>query len=227
MALDQDLLDQIAGTVADLYREVEASLIKTVADELKKDLIAPTAEVKLDAVQRLRAAAVAVHQRLQKTRSAVVREAIRQAYRDGYVSALADLPLDKQVRANAREAMKQVPGAAIIENIAAALHREPGRVEGNTEDPEGDIARQKQRALERKIRQEKESTLGALTSEAKKAANQKVRAAQAALRDHLAAHPKLKRLPYRERIGAGNIPPAGGPKGGLVRDLQPPVARLL
>ncbi|SFK22765.1 Phage minor capsid protein 2 [Streptosporangium canum] len=35
MAVDQDLLDQIAGTVADLYREVEASLVTVIADELK------------------------------------------------------------------------------------------------------------------------------------------------------------------------------------------------
>jgi hypothetical protein len=96
----------------------------------------------------------------------------------------------------------------------------------NTADPEGDKARQKQRALERKIRAAKEQALGALTPEAKKDANAKVRAAQAALRAHLSAHPKLKRLPYREQIGAGNVP-RGAPKGGPVTDLAPPVQEAL
>ncbi|MER7363582.1 phage minor capsid protein [Nonomuraea wenchangensis] len=96
-----------------------------------------------------------------------------------------------------------------------------------TADPEGDRARQKQRALERRIRAAKEQAQGALTPEAKKEANAKVRAAQAALRAHLAAHPNLKRLPYREQIGAGNIPKAGGPKGGPITDLTPPVQQTL
>ncbi|MET8335486.1 hypothetical protein [Streptosporangium canum] len=124
MAVDQDLLDQVAGTVADLYREVEASLVTVIADELKKDLIAPTAEVKLGAIQRLRRSAQLLLASLQAARA-------------------------------------------------------------------------------------------------------RVRAAQAALREHLKANPKLKRLPYRERIGAGIIPPAGGPKGGPVGDLQPPAAQRL
>ncbi|WP_113699174.1 phage minor capsid protein [Nonomuraea lactucae] len=96
-----------------------------------------------------------------------------------------------------------------------------------TADPEGNKARQKQRALERRIRAAKEAAVGALTPEAKKEAGARVRAAQAALRAHLAEHPKLKRLPYREQIGAGNLPKAGGPKGGPVTDLQPPVQEAL
>ncbi|MFF4412128.1 phage minor capsid protein [Streptosporangium sp. NPDC001559] len=393
--VDQDLLDQVAASVADLYREVEASLIKTVADELKKDLIAPTAETKLDAVRKLRAAAAAVYDRLQKTKSATVKEAIRQAYRDGRASALTGLPVSKAIRNDARDAMKQTPGAAIIENIANALHRDLGVVEGNilrapedayrrvqaavaarialgtatrrqasqaawarlvdqgivdftdranrrwrlssyaemigrtnaqraavqgqmdrlatvgidlvvisdntqeckvcrpfeskvlrrnpgpigkirvphatkdgetvevtvvatldqararglfhpncrhsasaylpgvtklktataTADPEGDVARQRQRYLERRIRAAKEQQLAALTPEAKKVEAAKVRTEQARLREHLKAHPDLKRLPYREQVGAGNVPPAGGPKGGPVTDLSPaPVA---
>ncbi|GAA0829651.1 hypothetical protein ACFQVD_05020 [Streptosporangium amethystogenes subsp. fukuiense] len=82
MAVDQDLLDQIAGTVADLYREVESSLVTVIADELRKGLDAPTAEVKLDAIRRLRAAAGAVQQRLAKTKSAAAREAAEQAEAD-------------------------------------------------------------------------------------------------------------------------------------------------
>ncbi|MFJ2029437.1 phage minor capsid protein [Streptosporangium sp. NPDC087985] len=390
MAADQDLLDQIAGTVADLYREVESSLVKVIADELKKGLDAPTAEVKLDAIRRLQAAAVAVQARLAKTKSVAVREAIRTAYRSGHTNALTSIPTDALVKIHAKTAMQQVPNAAIMENLAQALHRDLGRVDGNllrdtldayravqaataarivtgtatrrqasqaawqrlmdrgitsftdragrqwrlssyaemigrtnaqramvqgqtdrlasvgidlvyisdnvqeckrcrpfeskvlrrnagpvgklrfehstrdgemvtvdvldtldgargkglfhpncrhsasaflpgvtklkdnTEDPEGDVARQKQRALERKIRREKEQALGALDEPSKKAAGARVRAAQAALRDHLAANPKLKRLPYREQIGAGNIPGPDGPKGGAVSDLVPP-----
>lgn len=96
-----------------------------------------------------------------------------------------------------------------------------------TADPEGDKARQKQRYLERRIRAAKEAELGALTPEAKKQARARTLAAQASLRTHLKANPKLKRLTYREQIGAGNIPKSGGPKGGPVTDLAPPVQQVL
>ncbi|WP_431892672.1 phage minor capsid protein [Micromonospora haikouensis] len=76
-----------------------------------------------------------------------------------------------------------------------------------TADPEGDKARQRQRAIERQIRKWKEREGGALDADAAKAARKKVRAWQAEMRDHLAANPALKRLAYREQIGAGNIPP--------------------
>ncbi|MEV6800525.1 phage minor capsid protein [Micromonospora rifamycinica] len=77
-----------------------------------------------------------------------------------------------------------------------------------TADPQGDEARQRQRAIERAIRRWKERQTGALDADAAKAAGRKVRAWQAEMRDHLAANPALKRLAYREQIGAGNIPPA-------------------
>lgn len=80
-----------------------------------------------------------------------------------------------------------------------------------TADPEGDEARQKQRALERDIRAAKIAEAGALDEQARKDARRKTAAAQAKLREHLAAHPQLKRLRYREQIGAGNIPGPGGP----------------
>ena len=76
-------------------------------------------------------------------------------------------------------------------------------------DPEGDRARQRQRYLERRIRAAKEREAAAFTDEARLLARRKVREAQAALRDHLAEHPQLKRLRYREQIGGGNLPPAG------------------
>jgi hypothetical protein len=96
----------------------------------------------------------------------------------------------------------------------------------NTADPEGHKARQKQRYLECKIRTAREEALGALTPEAERVANAEVRAAQAALRAHLAAHPNLKRLPYWEQVGAGSIL-KGQPKGGPVQDLAPPVQQVL
>ncbi|MEO6084707.1 MAG: phage minor capsid protein, partial [Umezawaea sp.] len=92
-----------------------------------------------------------------------------------------------------------------------------------TADPEGNKARQQQRALERKIRAAKVNEQGALDEPSRKAAGRRVRAAQAELRDHLEQHPKLKRLPYREQIGAGNIPPKGkkDPAGGIGPEVQP------
>ncbi|MGS2641689.1 phage minor capsid protein [Streptosporangium sp. G12] len=399
MADDQDLLDRVAASVADLYRDVEMSLVKTIAAELKKDLPHPVAETKLDAIRRLQRSAQVLLASLQAARAGAVREAIAKAYKAGHGSALTDLPEKwfpkSGIGQAARAATEQVPNTAVIERLAQALHRDLGRVDGNllrapvdayrsvqaataariatgtatrrqasqaawqrlmdrgitsftdsrgrqwrlssyaemigrtnaqramvtgqmdrlasvgidlvyisdnvqeckrcrpfeskvlrrnqgpvgriqiehgtrdgemvtvdvlmtldqarakglfhpncrhsasiflpgitrlkksTEDPEGDTARQRQRALERQIRAAKEQAEGALTLEAKKAAGAKVRAAQAALRAHLGAHPKLKRLPYREQIGAGNIPRAGGPKGGPVTDLQPPVQQRL
>ncbi|MGH3942495.1 MAG: phage minor capsid protein [Pseudonocardiaceae bacterium] len=81
---------------------------------------------------------------------------------------------------------------------------------GPTADPEGDKARQRQRALERAIRKHKMRAAAALDDATRKTEERKVRAAQAALREHLAEHPTLKRLRYREQIGAGSTPPPGG-----------------
>jgi hypothetical protein len=75
-----------------------------------------------------------------------------------------------------------------------------------TADPEGDLARQRQRAIERNIRRWKEREQAALTPAAKAGAKARVRKWQAAMRDHLAANPQLKRLSYREQIGGGNVP---------------------
>ncbi|WP_326797453.1 phage minor capsid protein [Streptomyces sp. NBC_01808] len=80
------------------------------------------------------------------------------------------------------------------------------RVEQATSDPEGYEAGQRQRAIERHIRRYKRLAAGAVTPEAKRAANAKVRQWQTAMRDHLAAHPDLRRLRHREQLGAGNLP---------------------
>ncbi|MEU8950905.1 phage minor capsid protein [Streptomyces sp. NPDC048489] len=78
-------------------------------------------------------------------------------------------------------------------------------------DPEGYEAGQRQRAIERNIRKYKNRAAAATTPEAKRAANAKVRQHQAAMREHLAAHPDLRRLPKREQPGASNLPPPRRP----------------
>lgn len=96
---------------------------------------------------------------------------------------------------------------------------------GPTEDPDHDKAKQRQRAIERKIRGSKEQALAALTPEAKTKAEAKVRAYQAQMRQHIKDNPKLKRLPHREEIGAGNLPPGGkapSPAGRLPGPPPPP-----
>lgn len=90
-------------------------------------------------------------------------------------------------------------------------------------DPDGYEAAQRQRYIERKIRTWKEHEQAALTPEARKAARAKIRDWQRIMREHLAANPALKRLPYREQIGAGSQPPRGrGAPGGPVTPIEPP-----
>lgn len=126
--------------------------------------------------------------------------------------------------------------ATLAEARAAGLHHPscrhgaaaylPGvtRIRPAQADPDGYKARMRQRALERRIRAAKLEQAAAFTPDAKRAANAKVRAAQAALREHLAAHPDLKRLRYREQIGAGNLPTPGTvPAGGVGPNVQPPL----
>ncbi|QLF83191.1 capsid maturation protease [Streptomyces phage AxeJC] len=73
-------------------------------------------------------------------------------------------------------------------------------------DPEGYEAGQRQRAIERHIRRWKNRAAAATTPEAQRAANAKVRQWQGAMRNHLAAHPDLRRLRAREQPGASNLP---------------------
>jgi hypothetical protein len=90
-----------------------------------------------------------------------------------------------------------------VRSYLPGVTRKPKRP---TADPDGDKARQRQRAIEREIRKWKERELGALDPVAKATAAAKVRTWQTTMRDHLKANPALKRLPYREQIGAGNLP---------------------
>lgn len=80
------------------------------------------------------------------------------------------------------------------------------RVDAAESDPEGYEAGQRQRAIERNIRKHKNRAAAAVTPEAKQAANAKVRQWQGAMRDHLNAHPDLRRNPKREQPGASNLP---------------------
>ncbi|SOB83145.1 Phage minor capsid protein 2 [Streptomyces sp. 1331.2] len=73
-------------------------------------------------------------------------------------------------------------------------------------DGTGYEAGQRQRAIERQIRKYKNRAAGAMTPEARQVAEQRVRDWQGRMREHLAAHPDLKRLRYREQPGAGNLP---------------------
>ncbi|PJN19275.1 phage capsid protein [Streptomyces sp. CB02120-2] len=89
------------------------------------------------------------------------------------------------------------------------------RPEQATTDPAGYRAGQRQREIERTIRKYKRREEAAVTPEAKTAATAKVRQWQGAMRDHLAAHPDLRRLRHREQPGASNLPgnqPAPAPE---------------
>lgn len=74
---------------------------------------------------------------------------------------------------------------------------------------DGYRAAQRQREIERHIRAWKERQAVALDTAAARYAAGKVRAWQGEMRHHLKTHPDLKRLPYREGVGAGHTPTAG------------------
>lgn len=394
MAVDADQVDAIAASVADIYREAEAALVRLVARHLDEGLDSPAAEQRLGTIRALRRGAQLVVASLEADSGPGIRDALGRAYRHGWSNATAGLPErffpESGVGTNARLAAKQRSGTGFVEALAQALHGDFGNVTRNilrnvedayrsvqaaaaariltgaetrrqaaqaawqrltdrgimsftdragrrwrlssyvematrtnaqraavtgqvdrldtigvnlvlvsdspqecklcrpfegkilrtddgpldvqvehptrdgvmttvrayatldqaraaglmhpncrhsvsvylpgvsklpaqpTADPDGDKARQRQRELERRIRRQKERADAALTPEAKRAANARVRRAQADLRQHLADNPKLKRLRYREQPGAGNTPPRGGPQGGPAGDLAPP-----
>lgn len=99
------------------------------------------------------------------------------------------------------------------------------RPTGRTANPQGYQAKERQREIERQIRRWKERAAGALTDAAAAAARAKVRQWQGEMREHLRRNPELKRLPYRERPGAGNLPRGGttAARGPITPDdLGPP-----
>ncbi|GAA0916890.1 phage minor capsid protein [Streptomyces rhizosphaericus] len=75
-----------------------------------------------------------------------------------------------------------------------------------TSNPAGYETDQRQREIERHIRKYKRREAATVTPEAQRAARLKLRQWQGAMRDHLAAHPDLRRLPHREQPGASNLP---------------------
>ncbi|MFJ2017238.1 phage minor capsid protein [Streptomyces nodosus] len=82
----------------------------------------------------------------------------------------------------------------------------PAHGDNDADNAAGYAAGQRQRAIERNIRKWKRQEAAATTPEAQKAARAKIRQHQAAMRDHLAAHPDLRRLRAREQLGASNVP---------------------
>lgn len=74
------------------------------------------------------------------------------------------------------------------------------RPAGPTADPQGDADRQRLRALERSLRAEKLRQAAALDEAARRAASGRIRAVQAAIREHVDTT-TAKRQPQRERIG--------------------------
>lgn len=63
---------------------------------------------------------------------------------------------------------------------------------------------QRQREIERHIRRWKRRQAAAMTEKERRAAGAKIRAWQAVMRDHIAAHDALRRKPERERLATGN-----------------------
>ncbi|RSS59570.1 phage minor capsid protein [Streptomyces sp. WAC01280] len=73
-------------------------------------------------------------------------------------------------------------------------------------DPDGHEAGQRQREIERHIRKYKRRAAAAVDEQGRRAAEAKARQWQAAMRQHLADHPDLRRNRTREQLGAGNLP---------------------
>jgi len=71
---------------------------------------------------------------------------------------------------------------------------------------------QRQREIERHIRRWKRVAAAAMDDDARRAANAKVRAWQKAMRDHLAAHPVLRRKPEREQVQTATAQPPARPE---------------
>ncbi|QKW54680.1 phage capsid protein [Streptomyces buecherae] len=98
-------------------------------------------------------------------------------------------------------------------SVAAYLPGVTRVPEDASEDPDGYEATQKQRTIERGIRKWKNRATSAVTPEAKRSAEAKVRQWQAKQREHLRHHPELIRRREREQLGADNLPPDTGTAG--------------
>jgi predicted Ser/Thr protein kinase len=119
-------------------------------------------------------------------------------------SELTGEPVTVQVAGSVTEAV----GAGLLHpncrhNMGAYL---PGltRIPTNTEDPEGDAARQRLRYLEREQRRWRLREAGAMTDEAKAKAAAKVKERGAQIKEHLKQNGTLTPRPDRQRIDLGN-----------------------
>lgn len=113
---------------------------------------------------------------------------------------------DRQITVHVAGSVAEAVAAGLLHpncrhSLSAYL---PGvtRLPTDTADPDGDLARQKLRALERKVRKDKLQAQTALDPAARRVFEAKVRATQAQIREHLKTAPtQLFRQPHRERIG--------------------------
>lgn len=135
--------------------------------------------------------------------------------RELVLSLSGSISLDEIVHLSRREFsghvynLQTVPGwytagGIVVHNCRHRLGKfVPGLTQRMTDtaDPEGDRLRQEQRRLERGVRQWKARAAAALDDDARRKAEGQVRAWQGRLRTHVADN-DLKRLPYRERLGA-------------------------
>ncbi|MBT2381983.1 phage capsid protein, partial [Streptomyces sp. ISL-111] len=80
------------------------------------------------------------------------------------------------------------------------------QTEQATSDPDGYAAGQRQREIERTIRKWKRREAAALDPVEQRATRAKVRQWQTAMRDHLKAHPDLRRLRHREQLDPSELP---------------------
>lgn len=145
-------------------------------------------------------------------------ECVRCRPWEGRILAIAGPPGPRTVQAehaiNDGEMVAVEVAGTVAEAIAAGLMHPncrhslsayvPGvtRAPTHTEDPEGDEARRKLRALERHVRRWKFRAQVPINPREAARANARVRAYQAAIRAHLKANPGLQRQSHREQIGA-------------------------
>jgi hypothetical protein len=120
MAVDPDKIDAIARETVGLYRAAEAAVLEQVTRRLAAGLDAPDWAVRrLGALSTLRASAV------------TIRAALAAAYRAGSASALFGIPARLLPRdpdtVRAPAVLGEVPRAAVLQNLAAALIEDIGQ----------------------------------------------------------------------------------------------------
>ncbi|MFF5501254.1 phage minor capsid protein [Streptomyces roseolus] len=126
---------------------------------------------------------------------------VEHATRDGeYVTVRVAGSLDEARRAGLQHPNCRHSVSAYTPGLTTVDDAEP--------DPAGYEAGQRQREIERHIRKYKRRAAAAVDEQGRKAAEAKARQWQTAMREHLAAHPDLRRNRKREQLGAGNLPDA-------------------